>query len=160
MAGPDGVVVGVCSERAASLTQEFESAGFACGSSDEFVTARIACNWPWFGSEISEQNLPQEIDRDSLAISFTKGCYLGQETIARLDALGQIQKKLSRLEIDTVEPLSGAKVESLDGKEVGWVTSDAMDGSGAKRIAFAFLRRGSFVSGTSLRVNGADCRVL
>lgn len=66
-------------------------------TAEEFLTLRIRNRWPMIGIDYDDRNLPQELDRDSSAISFHKGCYLGQETVARLDALGQVQKKLVQL---------------------------------------------------------------
>ena len=59
-----------------------------------FHQNRIAAGFPWYGEDLDDKNLPQEAGRDAEAINFHKGCYLGQETIARLDALGQVQKRL------------------------------------------------------------------
>ncbi len=55
-------------------------------SGEVFEAARIEAGTPLYGQDITDENLPQEIDRDRSAISFTKGCYLGQETVARIDA--------------------------------------------------------------------------
>src|SRR5262245_23136409 len=55
---------------------------------------RIEAGTPLFGQDISDKNLPQELARDALAINFTKGCYLGQETVARIDALGHVNQTL------------------------------------------------------------------
>ena len=71
----------------------------ALAVSDSLNAARIEHGWPIYGLDFSDANLPQEIARDPYAISFTKGCYLGQETVARLDALGQVQKKMVLLQI-------------------------------------------------------------
>jgi folate-binding protein YgfZ len=49
---------------------------------------------PRYGVDFTEENLPQEVGRDREAISFTKGCYLGQETVARIDALGHVNHRL------------------------------------------------------------------
>ena len=59
-----------------------------------------------FGNEVTEKNLPQEIGRDDRAINFVKGCYLGQETVARLDALGHVNQLLKGL---VFEPGSGVR---------------------------------------------------
>src|SRR5262249_52983757 len=59
-----------------------------------FELLRIEAGTPVFGKDITEKNLPQEIGRDARAISFVKGCYLGQETVARLDALGHVNQIL------------------------------------------------------------------
>jgi len=68
----------------------------AMGDENDFHVHRVAAGFPWFGIDLTDAHLPQEADRETQTISFTKGCYLGQETVARLDALGQVQKKLVR----------------------------------------------------------------
>lgn len=86
---------------------------------------RIQNFWPWYGVDLDEKNLPQEIGIDSLAISFNKGCYLGQETVARLDALGQVQKRLVRVELQCSEDweFRGPLELFTDGKSIGWLSS-------------------------------------
>jgi folate-binding protein YgfZ len=61
---------------------------------DEFEVLRILSGQPIYGKDISEENLGQECSRTANAISFHKGCYLGQEPIARIDALGHVNQKL------------------------------------------------------------------
>jgi folate-binding protein YgfZ len=101
------------------------ASGVVLASKTEWNTARIAARLPLFAQDISDENLPQELARDKLAISFTKGCYLGQETIARLDALGQVTKLfvgLRPVEALTTEPPLPLEL-STAGKVVGKVTS-------------------------------------
>lgn len=112
-----------------------------------FHHARTMAGFPWFGIDIDETNLPQEADRDAVAISFTKGCYLGQETVARLDALGQVQKKLVRWAIDGAVPAAGATLVSGE-KTVGRLTSVAADATGGA-IAIGMARRSHFDSGAT-----------
>ena len=69
---------------------------------------RIEAGTPVFGKDITEKNLPQEIGRDSRAINFVKGCYLGQETVARLDALGHVNQTAKGLDIRAGLALPGA----------------------------------------------------
>ena len=92
------------------------------GTEDEFHAQRILSGFPWFGIDLDNSNLPQEADRDASTISFTKGCYLGQETIARLDAMGQVQKKLVRWKISNSIPAQGTALYQ-DEKVVGRLTS-------------------------------------
>jgi tRNA-modifying protein YgfZ len=121
---------------------------------------RIRAAWPWYGVDMDDRNLPQEIGRDNLAISFNKGCYLGQETIARLDALGQVQKKLVRLNIDSAKvPVHQTNVES-EGKEVGKICSAALDVASGQCIALAYIKRSHFQSGQRLNVGDAPAVVL
>jgi folate-binding protein YgfZ len=75
-------------------------------------------------ADIPEKTLPQELGRDARAISFTKGCYLGQETVARLDALGHVNRRLMTLAIEGALPRLPAPVElATGGGIVGTVTS-------------------------------------
>jgi folate-binding protein YgfZ len=111
---------------------------------------RIAGGFPWFGRDFDQTALPQELARDQRAISFTKGCYLGQETVARLDALGQVQKRLTGLtlspEIAVLE--SGAELATSDGRPAGRITSLVSVPQYA--VALGFVRRGAWDSGNQL----------
>src|SRR5262249_53366715 len=88
-------------------------------------SARLEAGFPLFGQDITEDNLPQEVGRDAQAISFTKGCYLGQETVARIDALGHVNRRLVGLKFSGTEiPQIGAAIIAGD-QQVGRVTSAA-----------------------------------
>lgn len=119
---------------------------------------RIIAKWPWYGLDFDDRNLPQELDRDQLAVSFNKGCYLGQETIARLDALGQVQKKLVLLFVSAASvPISQTTVYAGE-KEVGTIRSATLDESenATRVVALAFIKRSHFQSGTQLLVDSAQ----
>ena len=119
----------------------------------EWESQRIANFWPWYGQDFDDKNLPQEVDRNDQAISFNKGCYLGQETIARLDALGQVQKKLVRLKLDTevLPDLADTSQVSLfsNETEVGQLRSVAQDAL-LGVVGIGMVKRSHFSSGTSL----------
>ena len=126
------------------------------GSDSEFEELRVASFWPEKGREIGEKTIPQELDRDTQAISFTKGCYLGQETIARLDARGQLQRKLCRIQFEVGSSLAIDVSLMHAEKEVGKVTSISLS-SGQ---ALAFLKRGAFEVGTKLQSDIGEATVL
>lgn len=132
------------------LGESLVSGGVTLEPLATFHAARIAARFPWFGIDMDERHLPQEADRDAAAISLTKGCYLGQETVARLDALGQVQKKLVRWRIDSPEP-PPAGAELHDGQRlVGRLTSVAepMDQAAPQgHLALGFARRSHFDPG-------------
>lgn len=114
---------------------------------------RIAAGTPVFGRDVTPDNLPQEVDRDSRAISFVKGCYLGQETVARIDALGHVNKVLRRVSIHSTDlPPVGSKLEA-DGKAIGTITSAAADPTSAGVIALAYVRAAHAQPGTKLTLN-------
>ncbi|MFN3191204.1 MAG: YgfZ/GcvT domain-containing protein [Aureliella sp.] len=125
--------------------------------SDAFDSVRIQAFWPRLGHEIGEKTLPQELMRDDVAISFTKGCYLGQETIARLDARGQLQKQLCLLAAQNTEKLPSGEIQNESGKVVGQVTSACT--SDASSFALAFIKRGNNEPGTKLTISGAEFTV-
>jgi folate-binding protein YgfZ len=129
------------------ICETLESQSFTSAGEAEFHRARTIAGFPWYGIDLDDSNLPQEADRDSLAVSFTKGCYLGQETVARLDALGQVQKKLVRWSISGDLPNVNAKLVSEE-KTVGRLTSVAADRDGGVS-AIGFARRSHFDPGAT-----------
>ncbi len=130
---------------AASQVQGAELMKQQVGSEAAFHGARLVAGFPWYGVDLDESNLPQEADRDPETISFTKGCYLGQETVARLDAMGQVQKKLVRWKITGGEPLAGTSL-SADEKKVARLTSVASTEQHGV-LAMGFARRSHFEPG-------------
>jgi len=110
----------------------------------DFHRDRVSNRFPWYGIDLDDRNLPQEADRDTLAISFTKGCYLGQETVARLDALGQVQKKLVRWRIEAAEPPTVGTELRADDRVVGRLTTVVPGESPGTWEALGFARRSHF----------------
>lgn len=106
-------------------------------SGDELELRRIRAGTPAWGTEIDERVLPAEAGLDRTAISFTKGCYPGQEPVARLHYRGHANRGLRVLALDDL-PERGADVVH-DGKSVGRITSAARNGDGA--VALAYVRR-------------------
>ncbi len=121
-----------------------------------FDMLRIEGGTPVFGRDLSRENLPQELDRDARAISFTKGCYLGQETVARIDALGHVNKMLRGLRFDPGEPPSPGTPLHADGKPVGTVTSTALSPVLQCPIGLGFVRRGFYEVGRALSLGDPD----
>ena len=117
---------------------------------------RVQSVTPWNGIEVTVDNLPQELDRDDKSISFNKGCYLGQETVARLDALGRVNWILRGFACpEGVEPEVGSKLE-VEGKAVARITSVAYSGLDDRWLAIGFAKRsfekpGTVVDGWTVR---------
>jgi len=88
----------------------------------EFDFQRISNRFPLTGVDVSVDHLPQEYGRDKEAISFTKGCYLGQETVARIDALGHVNYLFVQLELPSESLAEGAEL-TRDEKVVGSVST-------------------------------------
>jgi folate-binding protein YgfZ len=123
-----------------AVIEALEQSGAPSIDRDTVETLRIAAGTPVFGLDVTDANLPQEIDRDRQAISFTKGCYLGQETVARLDALGHVNKILRRIESIDGEPPAPGQAVSVNGVEAGTITSSAQSEKLHRKAALAVLR--------------------
>ncbi|MFM9965495.1 MAG: YgfZ/GcvT domain-containing protein [Planctomycetaceae bacterium] len=136
--------------------------GLQSANADEFHARRIAAGFPLYGIDITEENLAQEVGRTELAISFTKGCYLGQEPIARIDAMGHVNRQLCRVELSSGPlPTPGTPIldkPTPDSKQVGAITSSA--GTSESAVALAYLRTAHSRSGTQVFVDGHEGRVL
>lgn len=129
--------------------------GRACGW-HALETARIEAGIPRFGQDMDETNLPPEAGIESRAISYSKGCYIGQEVIARIRTYGQVAKTLRALRLSADLPALPAKGDKLlaSGKEVGHVTS-AVAGH-----ALGYVRKEHNAPGTQLTLCSAtgDCQ--
>ena len=104
---------------------------------------RIVERFPIIGLDMSLEYLAPEADRNATAISFHKGCYLGQEPIARIDALGHINRALRCVQIYNSDPHSGNAAEITAEQVVGAELLQA-DGSVAGRITSAVATKGVF----------------
>ena len=134
------------------------SAGATSADAALVEVTRIEAGYPAYGQDITDENLPQEVARDEQAISFTKGCYLGQETVARIDALGHVNRHLVPLEFrdsDAVEV--GSEISTLAGdesKSVGRVTSVAQTPRG--HIGLGYIRRTAIEAKSSLKCGNVE----
>lgn len=124
---------------------------------DAWDTFRIRHGIPLVGQDLTEKNIVQEAARTAWAVSFEKGCYLGQEPIARLDAMGHTNRELRVLELDAgAVPRPGDAVV-FEGAAVGEVTSVAVTEAGT--FALALLRTAANEPGTVVHVAGGDATV-
>jgi folate-binding protein YgfZ len=106
---------------------------------DELERLRILAGTPSFGRELDERVLPAEAGLDERAVSFTKGCYPGQEPVARLHYRGHPNRTLRVLVFEGDAPEADAEV-TREGKVVGRVTSSAPDREHGI-VALAYVRR-------------------
>ncbi len=117
---------------------------------------RISRGIPQFGQDIRDRDLPQETGQ-MCALSFTKGCYLGQEIVERIRSRGAVHRNFTAFEADGPLPGSGAKIHA-DEKEVGEVTSSEVLPlpNGDRKIALGYLRREA--TGKELRADSATLK--
>jgi folate-binding protein YgfZ len=131
--------------------------GRACGW-EALETARIEAGVPRFGIDIDDTNLPLECGLESRAVSYTKGCYIGQEVINRVHTMGHVTKELRGLRLaDDLKslPARGDKLLS-GGKDAGYVTSAAKSPALRANIALGYVRREAGAIGTELTVRGTS----
>jgi folate-binding protein YgfZ len=147
---PAAFLLSCAIEHANQIEQALEAAGaIRCGW-DALEMARLETGFPWYGQDISEENLAPEVGRDPQAISYVKGCYLGQETIARIDALGHVNRMLVGVGFETADAPSPGTELFCDGKGVGRVTSAAFSPKLQAALALAYVRRGHHEPGSQL----------
>jgi folate-binding protein YgfZ len=127
-------------EHAESLGTQLTRAGAELCEEEAFHMARIEYGFPWYPLDITGQNLPQEIGRDQFTLNLRKGCYLGQETVARLDAMGHVNRLLCGVRFEGSDlPESGSPL-TAQGKPVGQVTSAALSPRLRAPLALAYIR--------------------
>lgn len=133
------------------------SSGFAEASEALAEVLRVESGTPAFGRELNEDTIPGEAGLDARAVSFEKGCYVGQETVARMHYKGKPNRRLRGLTADL--PLGdGEVVTASDGRELGRVGTAVVSPSRGP-IALAVLRREA-ESGDSVTVGDASATVV
>jgi len=155
----DGFDVVIDSSQKAELQQAFESAGALPIGEDTFEILRVEAGVARFGQDMDETNVVPETNLDD-AVSYTKGCYVGQEIIVRVKHRGHVAKKLTGLRFETdqqIEP--GAVIRSIENQEIGRVTS-AVISPRLGNIGLGYVRYEYLGSGTRVVVgDGIDAIV-
>jgi tRNA-modifying protein YgfZ len=179
--GPEGVETGRATEGAPFVLQvtapaeaavllaaRLEAAGAVAAGSAALELVRVLSGWPRLGAEIDDKTIPQEVRFDEIdGVSYTKGCYTGQETVARLHFRGHSNRQLRGLLFDPeppVAPAAGWSVVTHLDREVGRVTSlgfvpDAGLPGAGRWIGLAVIRR-EVTPGAMVRAAGRDARVV
>jgi folate-binding protein YgfZ len=125
-----------------------------------FDQVRVEAGWPLYGRDCWEQNLPQEVNRDAATISFDKGCYLGQETVARIDALGHVNQKLVGLAFAEPDVSAEPVPLNVNGKTAGRTTSIIYSPFLRTALAMGYVRREHGDEGTQLESPRGPVRVV
>jgi folate-binding protein YgfZ len=112
---------------------------------------RVEAGIPRYGTDFTEDNLLLEVGLDQ-AVSFSKGCYLGQEVVERIRSRGHVNKKLVGLTFEGREPASQGDVLSAD-KPVGTITSSVLSPALGKPIALGYVHKDYWSPDTRLSVN-------
>ena len=140
---------------ASPLRDALERAGAIAVDAAAIDAARIEAGYPVFGIDMTTDTIPLEAGIEDRAISFTKGCYVGQEVIVRVmhRGGGRVARRLMALRFEEEPPTSGARLFGGD-REAGWVTSAVLSPrTGA--IGLGYVQRDSAVAGTRLTVGAS-----
>jgi folate-binding protein YgfZ len=119
---------------------------------DTYHTLRVEAGTPEYGLDVDETNLPQEVGRIEETVSFTKGCYIGQETVARIRTYGHVNRALRGLMVADAGVIPPKAKILSKGQEVGSVTSSVHSPRLGKVIALGYLRKGHQEVGTKLEI--------
>ncbi len=139
--------------------------GAACGQAPSYgmlpcgfealESLRIEAGIPRYGAELAEDTLPLEANLLN-ALSFNKGCYVGQEIVERARSRGHVNWKLAGVMVEAAEPPKPGEKLLFEEKEVGEVTSSCVSPSLKKPLALAYVRKEHVEAGTSLKTVSGD----
>ncbi|MGB0679404.1 MAG: YgfZ/GcvT domain-containing protein [Polyangiales bacterium] len=144
---------------AASLSDTLARVGGQGPDDELWEWLRVRRSIPRFGVDFGTEERPQEASLKCRTLSFTKGCYQGQEAVAMLEHRGKLKRKLFGLRIDSQEPLPpGAVITGPEDAMLGQLRSSVVDRGQAGVVALASLKRDAFDPTVPLQVAG--CAVL
>jgi folate-binding protein YgfZ len=156
-AGEPGFDLYVERSQREALQEAIRAAGVPFVDAETADVIRIEAGIPKFDQDMDQDTIPLEAGIEGRAISFSKGCYVGQEVIVRVvhRGHGRVARKLAGLALEGPDlPIAGAAV-TADGRQVGRVTSSAHSPALGRPIALAYLHRDALEAGTVVSVNGA-----
>ncbi|APR86339.1 Folate-dependent protein for Fe/S cluster synthesis/repair in oxidative stress [Minicystis rosea] len=131
----------------------------ATATDEAWESIRIAWGLPRFGVDFDEQSLPQEAALERVAVSFSKGCYLGQETVFMLEKRGHARRRLARIAVEGADAVAaGAEIALADDGAVGTVTSATPGGEGTLALGYVKFKHASV--GTALVIAGRPARII
>ena len=140
--GVDGFDCAVAADRASSLVERLLEAGALPASPALLEERRILAGFPRTGAEIDDRTLPQEVRFDELGgVSYTKGCYLGQETVARVHFRGHANRRLAGVALASRPPALPC-VLAVDGQAVGRLSSACWWDAGGIWAGLGIVRMG------------------
>ncbi|HZI19983.1 MAG TPA: glycine cleavage T C-terminal barrel domain-containing protein [Pyrinomonadaceae bacterium] len=152
--GEDGLDLFAGTGEAAALWEALTAAGARPVGADALEVLRVEAGLPRYGVDATEQNVVIEVVDEAAAVSYTKGCYVGQEIIARIHWRGHVAKKLTGLLLEGGGEVSaGARLRGEDGgREAGRVTSVVHSPRLGSGVALAVVKYDLLAPGTRLRV--------
>jgi folate-binding protein YgfZ len=152
-----GFDVLVPKDQVETFTEKLKSLGAIPIGEKTREVLRIENGVPEYGVDMDETTVVLETGLDE-AVSFTKGCYIGQEIIARIHFRGHVAKQLTGLILEGTAQAND-ELKSAEGKSAGKITSVAFSPKFEKNIAIAFVRYDYLAEGTELKVNDSKASV-
>lgn len=150
-----GFAVVVTEARASAFVAAAQAAGARLAGENALLAARVAAGIPLVETEAGDGVLPQEAGLEA-AVSYTKGCYLGQEIMARIEARGKLRRGLQGLRL-SARPKPGERTVQLDGKTVGQLGA-VTEHPELGWLALAVLR--TDIGEAALELNGVSAQVV
>jgi folate-binding protein YgfZ len=142
------------------LREAVASAGGRPAGYTALSALRLEQNIPWFGYDFGDKQIPHEAGLEHSHISFTKGCYTGQEIVERVRSRGQVNRVRALLKFAAAEPPASGTPVLSEGKEVGHITRSAFSPALQSVIAMSYLRRENSAPGTILDASGSPATVI
>ena len=121
---------------------------------------RLEAGIPWFGYDFGENQIPHEAGLENSHISYTKGCYTGQEIVERVRSRGQVNRVRAMFRLAASELPAAETPILFEGKEVGYVTRTAEAPKFQSNIAMGYIRREQSAPGTELHIGDAKATVI
>ena len=138
---------------AAGVWSALLAAGARAVGWDALETVRIEEGLPRYGADVDERSMPLEVGLTH-TVDFGKGCFVGQEALAKMHNLGQPRRYLVALLLDSDAPGDPGSTVVADDREVGWVTSSVRSPRLSRAIALASIRRGYHDPGQIVTLDG------
>jgi folate-binding protein YgfZ len=143
-----------------ALHETVETAGGCAMGYQALNALRLEQGVPWFGYDFGDKQIPHEAGLEHSHISYTKGCYTGQEIVERVRSRGQVNRVRVLIKFDTNEPPVAGTTLMADGKEAGHVTRTAFSHALQTAIGMAYVRRENSAVGSELSCAGNRTTVI
>ena len=141
------------------LDAAISRSGATRGDAAAWDVLRLERGVPRFGVDFDEKTYPQEASLERRAVSFQKGCYLGQEVVCRLEMRGHVHRKLVPIVLDGAPPAIGASVV-VAGEAVGAVTSSARSDRLGRSVGLAMIKHAHAAFGGKVEIDGRVAEIV
>ena len=162
--GNPGVEIVAQREHLASLWRTVHGSVKASGGTAIGMQAlnalRLEAGIPWFPADFNDSVIPHEAALEKTHVSFSKGCYTGQEIVERVRSRGHVNRMRVRLKFSTsAAPIAGSKLRA-SGADVGYVTSAAFSPAAGTAIGMGYLRREQTTAGSVVEFDNGNATVV